>query len=174
MRNINVMENRKYLKIDGFAFKDTFRFYIKIKLPSDLKDCWEWTGTKQRGYGIFYIKCKPIIATRISYFVFTGTDPGDLQVCHTCDNPCCVNPNHLFLGTISDNMKDKVKKGRGATGENINTCKITKDIVEKIRAKNKSKWPIVKIAETYGISPQQVYNICSYKSWKNSKHDGKH
>lgn len=72
--------------------------------------CWEWKGAKTKaGYGWFSAK----IASRISWEIYRGKIPKDMLVCHKCDNPPCVNPDHLFLGTHKDNTLDMIKKGRG-------------------------------------------------------------
>ena len=91
------------------------RFMSKVKkIP---KGCWEWTAGKQLSkwpYGRFKYKGKTIYAHRVSYMIFLGSIKKGMFVCHTCDNPSCVNPKHLWLGTNSENMLDSVRKGRHA------------------------------------------------------------
>jgi hypothetical protein len=81
--------------------------------------CWEWIGDSINGYGRMGIGIRHEISHRISWVIANGDIPDNLFVLHHCDNPPCVNPSHLFLGTRSDNMKDKEIKGRGnhATGD---------------------------------------------------------
>jgi hypothetical protein len=90
------------------------RFWEKVR-KSD--QCWEWIASKTRnGYGFFHrggrVDRKPIRAHRLSWELHNGPIPDGLWVLHKCDNPCCVRPDHLFIGTRSDNMKDCAAKGR--------------------------------------------------------------
>lgn len=99
--------------MDTSAFK---RFVSKFT-PGTRDECWEWHGElNERGYGRMKIGKKNKKAHRLSYEHFTGRSLGKLLCCHTCDNPSCVNPNHLFAGTHRDNAQDCVRKGRKATG----------------------------------------------------------
>mgnify|MGYP001561748375 CR=1 FL=1 len=101
--------------------KDFERFHKKIRFT---ESCWEWTGGKRRrGYGQFSIGNRDLCAHRVAWmFANLDTPPSILQVCHKCDNPKCVRPDHLFLGTKSDNMRDAVAKGRLAA-QNKMICK---------------------------------------------------
>lgn len=74
--------------------------------------CWIWLAGKRNGYGRFMVNQTLKSAHRLSYEYYIGPIEGELLVCHKCDNPSCVNPKHLFLGTLSDNMQDCIKKKR--------------------------------------------------------------
>lgn len=96
-----------------FTESDHLRFSNKINREVGSNGCHEWIGSKsKKGYGYFHHKGKTKKAYRISYELFYGPIPSGLHVCHICDNPSCVNPEHLFLGTNTDNYQDKIKKNR--------------------------------------------------------------
>lgn len=90
------------------------RFLSKF-LINNKNGCWEWQAAKLHGYGTIGIgnPARMVLAHRFSYTFFVGAIPEGFCVCHTCDNPCCVNPSHLWLGTNDDNVRDRVKKCRG-------------------------------------------------------------
>ena len=100
-----------YCSRNCFNFKDPKKFFFE-NIKKNEKDCWIWQARKDKnGYGIMWVK-KAIKSHRYSYELHKGKIINDLLVCHHCDNPPCVNPDHLFLGTHYDNAQDKVRKNR--------------------------------------------------------------
>jgi hypothetical protein len=86
------------------------RFWAKVAVGPG---CWEWTAGTQYGYGRFVLGGRTFKAHRLSYEISVGVIPDGLKVLHHCDNPPCVNPAHLFVGTHADNVRDREAKGRG-------------------------------------------------------------
>jgi len=120
--------------------------------------CWLWTDSVgSNGYGQFRCDRSTVTAHRFMFELVFGEIPSGMIVLHSCDNPTCVNPMHLRLGTHAENSQDMVRKGRNATG-----AKLTVEQAKEICA---SSFAIKKIAEDYGISESQVRRIKAGQSW---------
>lgn len=129
-------------------------------------DCWTWVGAAHSsGYGQFSPgKRGGLLSHRVAYELATGTDPSGMCVCHTCDNRKCVNPAHLFLGTLADNVADMVAKGRQARGEAVSNSKLTEEDIRDIRALSHILIQ-TEIADKFNISTAQVSRIVTGKRW---------
>lgn len=104
-------------------FFDVARFLAKVGIGS-LDECWEWTAARHpSGYGTFYFNGKWSRAHRTAWELANGPIPEGLLVLHRCDNPPCVNPRHLWLGTDADNTRDMIAKGRGNDPASVNRRK---------------------------------------------------
>ena len=111
--------------------------------------CWEWAGFKNSsGYGLIRFKGKPVLTHRLSYVLFKGQKLGKLYVCHSCDNPSCINPSHLFLGTPSDNRIDCMLKDKKRPQRIIfrpmekpkPIASLTREIYQQIISSNRSHY----------------------------------
>ena len=130
--------------------------------------CWPWRGMRDKnGYGRVHIMRTVFRVHRLSYELFYGTPPEGRLVCHSCDNPSCINPSHLFLGSAADNQRDMVEKGRGRTGERNGKAKLVAEEVQQIRALYATgEWTQHQLARRFGISQLTVSNIVTRKTWK--------
>jgi len=150
---------------------DIARFWAKVdKRGPD--ECWEWKAASNGiGYGRLRMpnQCpRPYYyAHRISWRIHRGPIPGKMNVCHRCDNPRCVNPAHLFLGTFRENHIDKIRKGRGARGERLPWAKLSEGDVRVIRRVYRvGKHPQREIAEQYGVTQSAISAVIRNKSWR--------
>lgn len=144
------------------------RFYRYIETDPNT-GCWEFIGTRnKRGYGVFTFENKKVPAHRFSYQIHVGNIPEGRLVLHKCDNPPCVNPEHLFIGTQFDNMRDMVQKGRNANtkGTNNPRASIYDDSVIQIRDLWDTGASIKEIAIHFMIPKSTVRNIISNVTWK--------
>lgn len=152
----------------GISIAERFMQYVKQS-----SGCWEWQGYRDpNGYGRLNIRQPkktyvPKLAHRISWELFRGAISPEQHVCHKCDNPSCVNPEHLFLGDAAINCEDKIAKGRMrfgvSRGEAHGCAKLTEDQVRAIRA---STGPSRIAAEKYGVSGRQVRDIRNRRVWR--------
>lgn len=145
-----------------------FMAYVNKSTPDS---CWEWTGRLHNGYGSFDRKCpdgkwRPERAMRTSYRLLVEPIPEGLGVLHTCDNPKCVNPNHLFLGTNADNCADKVSKNRQQKGEDQPLSKLTEAEVQEIRNLHHQGHTLKQLGEQFGVDKSTIGYITRRKTWK--------
>lgn len=156
-----------------YTSKLKIRFWQKVDLSDDHPNhCWHWkASTMQGGYGKIWYRGKLIAAHRISWMLANGEIPPGMDVLHECDNPKCVNPNHLFIGTHTINMQDKEKKGRGnhcgLSGEYNPAAKLTMEQAREIR-KRYSKGGVsqLEIANEYGIDQTSIGKIVRNEAYK--------
>lgn len=131
--------------------------------------CWRWTGSlATKGYGRINLGGGVrVLAHRFSYELHFGKPPDDLFVCHRCDNPCCVNPAHLFLGTAADNTADAASKGRlrGQSGEDNCKAKLTVEDVRQIRLLKRQGAKTATLAKRFCVSRFTIWDIVSGKTW---------
>ena len=138
-------------------------------------ECWPWTATRQpNGYGSFFYQGRRHGAHRFIYERHHGPIPAGLFVCHHCDNPPCVNPGHLFLGTAADNTADMIRKGRYKVGSRENCRRgedhpdavLTEADVRDMRAVRAAEGiPYYAIAERFGVAPRTAYLAVTGRTW---------
>ncbi len=143
------------------------RFWAKVDKNAP-NGCWEWIGVRiGRGYGKFEIDYQVVMVHRFSYELVHGPIPEGLFVCHHCDNPPCVNPAHLFLGSPADNSADMVAKRRSARGSSHPMSKFTEADVLTIRARFAAGQITTKaLAAEYGVDPCTIVRMISRRTWK--------
>ena len=143
------------------------RFWSKVKKG---KGCWEWQGAKLiDGYGLFYLDSenRTYRVHRLSWEFVNGKIPKKLLVLHKCDNPPCIRPSHLFLGTNMDNTQDQLKKGRLIVGENHSQAKLTQGKIIKIRKLYKQRnTSYAKLAKKFRVNSTTIAQIIRYEAWK--------
>ncbi len=164
-------------KISYYQRKKSLRdkFWEKVDIKRD-NDCWVWMASiNRKGYGNFYISTgnseeRHTLAHRFSWEDSYGLIPDGMYVCHKCDNPSCVNPSHLFLGTNQDNMDDMKRKGRSPRmkGSTHPESKLTESKVQEIKEIRKTGKPYNKIAALYGVDTSLIFRICKGKSWRHT------
>lgn len=147
------------------------RFWRYVDKKDDT-ECWHWTASLTKGYGSFKTELTRY-AHRFSFFLHHPYTSTDIHICHTCDNPKCVNPYHLTAGSHSDNMADMKEKGRGKGGNsgksgcNTNRSKLSQQQVDEIRILFGSykRGDDAKIAEKYGVSRKTINALRLGKSY---------
>ena len=146
------------MKITIEIDKETIKAH---SVENETSGCWEWFGTITRGYG----KYKGYQAHRLAWLAFKDIPPLGFYVLHTCDNRKCVNPEHLYLGTQSDNMRDMWQ--RGGRTHNTAIAKYNWDIVNKIRSLYKTgDYSFAELGRRFGMNRSMVYKIVNEQIWK--------
>jgi len=152
---------------------DKKRFFNKVRKT---KKCWIWNGAKtSKGYGRFKIKGKLKLSHRISYLIRYGMFDENMFICHKCDNPRCVKPSHLFLGTRSDNMIDCYEKGRLYIGKgnflkgHKDSAILTDRKVIKIKKMIQSGEKLISISKKFKIKYQTIRDLSSGRTYYNVK-----
>ena len=151
--------------LNDLAILAVHRFWGKVDIRGDY-DCWNWTRfTNKKGYGNLGWQGQNARSHRIAYEITYGIIPKGLFVCHSCDNPSCCNPVHLFLDTPAGNVADRVRKGRNAEmrGEINPRAILNESQVIKIRTSTKTS---AELGKLFGVSIRAIRAVRMYESWK--------
>ena len=174
--------HHRILKKSGAVFAPTSvedRFWAKVQ-KSD--ECWIWTANRnRRGYGKFCLNKRQEPAHRVVYMLTYGDIPPGAWVLHHCDNPSCVRPDHLYLGTHQDNMRDRQERNRVARGDSNGSrtrpdrilhgeqCSWAKLTIEQIVAIRQeyttTRITLHQLAAKYGVSKSEIHNVVKRKVW---------
>lgn len=139
------------------------RFWSRVERGPD---CWNWQGRLgTSGYGQIKIWGKQWIASRVAWTLVFGQIPLGLCVCHHCDNPRCVNPTHLWLGTSQENMADMRQKARASRGERNHSAVLTSADVIEIRRLLAAGFKHRELSAQYGVAMSTIAHIATGRSW---------
>ena len=149
------------------------RFFTKTKMATEVRPgmdtpCLEWQAFRNKGYGVFRVSSSRVdLAHRVAWEIAHGCVPGGMGVLHRCDNPACVNADHLFLGTQRDNVADMLAKGRRGifVGSANGRAKLTELDVRRVWNLHRSGWTGKRIASELGVGQSRISGILTRKNW---------
>lgn len=142
------------------------RFWSRVSV-GEPEECWGWLGTlNHNGYGLFGAAGTQVLAHRFAYDLASGDQPGVRCVLHRCDNPPCVNPDHLFLGTRADNMRDMRHKNRGAKGSRTGGAKLTEPAVAAARERWSRGELQADLAAEFGVTQGTMSVALNGRTWR--------
>lgn len=153
-RRCGIIQRKRGKAFKVLLFEDWILSQVII-----VNDCWEWQGNRMwLGYGDFVFKGKHVRAHRAFYGYYVGPIPDGMMVCHKCDNRPCCNPDHLYLGTHKDNMRDMIEKGRGnmLPGERNQNAKLKNAYIPEIRKLYGEGWSQREITEKYSVAQTTI------------------
>ena len=168
-----VRQGRKFLRGHHWKVRTPEQYFWPRVLKTD--DCWIWTGpVSNSGYGVVMFQRKNYLVHRLSYELHFGPIPDDMWVLHRCDNPICVRPDHLFLGTPQDNTSDMIAKNRRISptpnpkrGQEHPMAKLTGIQVDKIRSLYATgQYKQANLARRYGVTRTTICDILHGRIWK--------
>lgn len=145
---------------------DAARFWSQVRVGSGA-ECWLWVGAvNHAGYGRPRLGGRRFLAHRAAFVLARGEIPAGLCVCHRCDTPACVNPGHLFLGTVAENFADMRAKGRHVRGDGSPHARLSERDVLEIRAMRQAGAPFERIGSKFGVSHQIARDIALGLRWR--------
>lgn len=152
---------------EHYLSKKSAAWYEASYIPEPNSGCWLWTRKLRvdNGYGTINIRGRHLFAHRLFYAKHRGSMKG-LCVCHTCDNRACVNPDHMFLGTLAENLEDMTRKGRRPIGTTHVKSKLNPDLVREIRVKAAAGENMTAWAREHGLSQGCVTDVVRGKTWR--------
>lgn len=192
----NAAEKRWREGVRDLGFRERFDSRV---MPVPFSGCYEWLGKADRlGYGRIWVSGGYQLAHRVAYFIEYGVLRDDQVICHRCDNPSCVRPEHLFAGTQADNIRDAQRKGRLAVGDrhgsyrerhhsygkrNLALCEAA-SVANRGEGNGKAKmseaqaylalregWPRQRIADEFGVNYQTASDLVAGRTWKHLRAD---
>lgn len=149
------------------------RFWAKVDrdgpVPGhrpELGPCWVWTAGKfRKGYGQFQLNGRPHHASRVALEIASGPIPVGKCALHRCDNPPCVNPAHLWLGTHTDNMRDAAEKRRLVTGERHHNARLTASHAVAIRSAHRAGCSLRMLSFQFGVGTTAISDVVHHRTW---------